>query len=268
MLLENLTRIVSIIWNNGGRFWSLIYYLASAGILHKYQVARFIEHAYPVGGRHVVYILFTMSPVWALLPITILIGVAFYREILSLERRLAPRLVLSLTPREKCLVVVSQAPEGGSGRAKILRLQVRNISSIPVKDCRAYLLDVQKDAAGPTTPPLDYGDSLELQWSTREGEGPIDLPGHVPQYVNLLCAAEGESKLRLLRDKVPSRYRDLFAAPGVYCLSIAVSGDGVATAVIDCVIVWPGTWDGLELAEPTTAAPMPAPSARRARATA
>jgi hypothetical protein len=253
MILTHLARIVSIIWNNGGRYWSLVYYFASAAILHKSTVVHIVEFFHPVGAWRITRMLFNMSPVWALLPITILLGVAFYREILKLDRRLGPRLALGVVPRGKCLVVMHDASESFPGLAKLLRLRVANPSATLIKGCRAYLVAVEQAAggAGPAEAP-SYGDSLPLRWSTREGEDHIDLPGGVPQYVNLLAASAADNRLRILRERVPSRYQDLFRAPGTYRLGVAVSGEGVPTETIEIAIEWPGVWDQLTLAEPAT----------------
>jgi hypothetical protein len=253
MIFAHLGRIIAIIWRNGGRYWSLGYYLATIAILHKSDVARFIVAVHPRGGWRLVRTLFAMSPVWAVVPITILIGVAFYREILSLERSIRQHLVLSTSPREKCLVTARHEQDASGAMAKLLRLQVINPSSIPIKGCRAYLLEVERLGEAGHVTPVDYGDSLPLRWSTRESESEIDLPGDVPQYVNLLFAVEGENRLRLLRDAVPHRYQDLFEAVGRYRLRVAVSAEGIATGTAQVDVEWTGHWDGLDLAaaEPT-----------------
>jgi len=250
MIFAHLGRIIAIIWRNGGRYWSLGYYLVTIAILHKSDVARFIVRVHPRGGWRLVRTLFDMSPVWAVVPITILIGVAFYREILSLQRSIRPRLVLATSPREKCLVTARHEQDGPGGMARLLRLQVSNPSSISIKGCRAYLLEVQRVSEAGHAIPLDYGDSLPLSWSAQEDESRIDLPGNVPQYVNLLFAAEGENRLRLLSDSVPRRYDDLFQAPGRYRLRVAVSAEGLATEQAEVEVDWSGRWDGLELAAP------------------
>jgi len=254
MVLSHVTRIVSIIWNNGGRFWSLGYYLASVALLHKQTIMRAIDSIRPWEGHRLMRQFDALSPVWALLPITILIGVAFYREIAALDRRVAPRLAFSLGPRERCLMTTRHGAFGGAGPAKLLRVQVVNCSAIPMRGCRAYLVDVTREG-GAGGAALEYGDSLQLAWSMHEGEAKIDLPGNVPQYIDVLGADSTDNRLGLLRAEVPRRYRDLFEVPGTYRLRIAVSGEDMPTATLEFAIVWTGEWQGLDLLPPSPARP-------------
>lgn len=70
-----------------------------------------------------------------------------------------------------------------------VRVMVRNIKDNLAKECRCYLVNVDKITSDGEYKPTIYCDSLQLQWSCRPGKGfdSIDLPRDIPQFIDVIA---------------------------------------------------------------------------------
>jgi hypothetical protein len=96
---------------------------------------------------------------------------------------------------------VANTPDRESGReyfAHYIRLGVKNKNTTLAKQCRAYLVNIEKKEDGDFKRTI-YADSIQLAWSCR-GKGneltPIDLPKGISQYVDLIATTSKDNSYK------------------------------------------------------------------------
>lgn len=113
------------------------------------------------------------------------------------------------------------------------------------RNCRAYLVAIEKAEDSGRFVSTVYSDALLLAWSCREEDSfdPIDLPSRVPHYFNILSTRGISNNYRLEIEKTPYRYLKLLSEIGTYRFTIMVSGENVKPEGIRIIFHWNGVWD-------------------------
>jgi len=130
-----------------------------------------------------------------------------------------------------------------------IRILVRNIKPNLGKDCRVFLVGIEKkDNSGEFIHTI-YRDSIQLQWSCRSGQGfsSIDLPTEINQFVDVISTIKGVNHIVPKIEMVPFRYNDLFFEHGTFRYSIQVSGQEIEPRFIRIILDWNGQWDSFNV---------------------
>lgn len=136
----------------------------------------------------------------------------------------------------------------GPREADYIRIRVRNIKPAIAKNCRAYLVDIEKADSNGNFNSTIYSDSLPLAWSNRGDQAyrGMDLPKGVAHFVDIVSTRTSAQSFRLETDPVPYRYVNLLHERGKFRLTVQVSGEDVRPVYIKVIFVWSGVWDKYE----------------------
>ena len=148
---------------------------------------------------------------------------------------------------------VAWTPHRGNGEeneAYYIRVGVKNISRRLAKQCRAYLVNIEKKEKTGFERTI-YADSIQLAWSCRvkgtELDG-IDLPHGVVQYFDLLATTDKGNSYCPQIKPFPYRYEELISEENkVLRFTVQVSGDGLDPALIKIVFSWKGQWNKFDV---------------------
>ena len=142
---------------------------------------------------------------------------------------------------------VTDTKEKGLTDAHYVRARVLNIGGQIAKQCRAYLVNFEKwnRSTGKFEPTI-YCDSLQLAWSARantvEAYRPVDMPRHVPQFIDIVSTRKTEKDYKVMTDPHLYRYEDIFKEQGKFRYTVLVSADNVNPASVKVVFEWSGDW--------------------------
>jgi hypothetical protein len=132
--------------------------------------------------------------------------------------------------------------------AHYVRVRVLNTGRQVAKQCRAYLVNVEKwdesiDDFGPTI----YCDSLQLAWSAQTNNitayRALDIPKGIPQFIDLISTRQGDSNYRIKTELHLNRYKDLFEELGKFRYTVLVAGDNAEPKSREIIFEWMGDWD-------------------------
>jgi len=175
-----------------------------------------------------------------------------------------PKLKLSFGDGEEYRTLTPEGGEGGSAhQAYYVRVKVNNKSSYAAKNCRAFLVNVEKkDDSGKFKPTL-FCDSLRLPWSCSEGEqySPKDIPKGVNQFLDLVSTRgtiytlvsgiDGPVAIhpsyKIEMHPRPYRYEVLFDDVGVHRYTVRVTADGAKSVTVRIIFKWEGDWEKFEV---------------------
>jgi len=132
--------------------------------------------------------------------------------------------------------------------ADYIRIRVTNTKPAIAKNCRAYLVKIEKaDNSGEFKSTI-YGDSIPLSWACRgtQAYDPLDLPRGVVQFVDVISTRSVSTDFKPEIKPIPFRYIDLFRQHGVFRFTVQVSGENVRPKFIKIVFRWAGAWDKYE----------------------
>jgi hypothetical protein len=182
----------------------------------------------------------------------VILGI-FIREIWEFFRR--PALHVSFDEHDEGCKAHTAIGDDRSSEGFFIRAKVVNSKRRLAKSCRAFLVDVeQRNARGEfvsLTP--KYDDSLSLTWSSQPGtigQGPIDVPAGVSQYVDIVSTDKRIDGYRVHALIVPFRYGTLLDnKPKVLRFTILVTGDDVKQDKIKVIFDWRGQWNTFEVAK-------------------
>jgi hypothetical protein len=131
-------------------------------------------------------------------------------------------------------------------RRSYARIQVVNDGALIARDCRGYLLEVERLNAGTNTYVTVFEDTIPLAWSyvaaNPHWRG-VDLPRPVPHYLNLGWAEEGGDQFFLDLIAFPIHCRDLMKEKGIYRVTVQIAAEGAATVPVKLTIRWSGEWN-------------------------
>ncbi len=139
-------------------------------------------------------------------------------------------------------------PEQSIHDADYIRIKVTNTKPSIAKNCRAYLVNIEKaDSSGEFKPTI-YGDSIPLSWACRGAQAydPLDLPRGVVQFVDVISTRSVSTDFKPEIKPIPFRYIDLFQQQGKFRFTVQVSGENVKPVFVKIVFVWSGVWDRYE----------------------
>lgn len=164
-----------------------------------------------------------------------------------------PKLKLEFQQSPDC---ISQTYEVANGKkvadARYIRVNVTNSSKVIAKDCRSYLINIEKcDREGKFVPTV-YCDSIQLAWSCQgrmDRWRGIDICKGVNQYVDIIATRNISKAFDPQIMAKPNRYLDLFNETGKFLFTIQVSADGADPKTIKLEFVWNSIWDDFAVKE-------------------
>jgi len=143
---------------------------------------------------------------------------------------------------------MSETPIHTVTDAYYIRVRVTNTGRQIAKQCRAYLVNVEKwNKSTSKFEPTIYCDSLQLAWSARgtveEAYRPLDLPKLINQFVDIVSTRKIEAKYRIETNPKLKRYAKLFKEHGKFRYTVQVSGDNVKPEFVKVIVDWSGNWE-------------------------
>jgi len=130
-----------------------------------------------------------------------------------------------------------------------IRVKVTNVKCNLAKQCRAFLVNIEKQNKDGIFKPTIYCDSIQLQWACRENQGfsAIDLPNGIMQFIDILATIKNFPYYEMKIGAPPFRYIDLFSESGIFRFTIQVSGDEVIPKFIRLIFYWREKWDDFDV---------------------
>jgi hypothetical protein len=144
---------------------------------------------------------------------------------------------------------MSETPIHTVTDAYYIRVRVTNTGRQIAKQCRAYLVKVEKwNKSTSKFEPTIYCDSLQLAWSARgttveEAYRPLDLPKLINQFVDILSTRKIEAGYKIETNPTLKRYAKLFKEHGKFRYTVQVSGDNVPPVSTKVIFDWNGNWE-------------------------
>ena len=133
-----------------------------------------------------------------------------------------------------------------------IRVKVTNTSKIIARDCRAYLINIEKKSEKGKFASTCYCDSIQLAWSCQKEEDSyrgIDISKGVNQYLDVIATKSTSKEFKPLTIVTTNRDRDLFKETGEFLLTIQVSAHGADPKTIKLEFDWNGIWDNFAVRE-------------------
>lgn len=161
------------------------------------------------------------------------------------NRIYGPKLEVRFIDGDKAFV--TDTKENGVTEAHYVRLRVVNTGRQIAKQCRAYLVNVEKwnTSAGNFEPTI-YCDSLQLAWSAQanvqEAYRPLDMAKEIRQFIDVASTRESENDYRIMTKPHLFRYEPLFKEQGRFRYTVQVSGDNVKPTSAKLIFDWRGHW--------------------------
>jgi hypothetical protein len=148
---------------------------------------------------------------------------------------------------------VALTPENRNCKAYYIRVKVSNRKRILARDCRAYLINIEKkDEKGKCLPTI-YCDSIPLAWSLQKlGEqySGIDIAKDVNQFVDIIKTTKTRNDANSFYPQImvtPFRYENLFGETGTFRFTIQVSAANADPKNIKLIFDWEGVWDDFKV---------------------
>jgi len=162
----------------------------------------------------------------------------------------SPRFKLKFKKNDKGFITDTRV---GRSDAHYVRVRVRIKRYGIAKQCRAYLVNVEKwNASTEKFEPTIYCDSLQLAWSAQEDPTEpgtayraLDIPKGVPQFIDIVSTMRGATTYRVMTKFYLNRYIALFEEHGKFRYTVLVSGDNAKPKSIKIIFEWKGDWDNL-----------------------
>lgn len=145
---------------------------------------------------------------------------------------------LSLTPEELA--------DRRRIRAYYIRIKVTNEKRIVAKDCKAYLVNIEKSDQFANFKPTVYCDSIPLAWSCQnKGEQyrGIDINKGFNQFLDIVTTREIADFFDPQIKLKPFRYEDIFKDRGRFRFTIQVTAANADPKTLQLIFEWTGVWD-------------------------
>jgi hypothetical protein len=166
------------------------------------------------------------------------------------QRLFRPKLSLEFKEDPRHISDTWENFEGKKNRANYIRIEVTNTSIYAARDCKAYLIDIEKqDETGKFVSTV-YCDSIQLAWSCqgeRDRYGGVDIHKGVRQYIDLVVTREGSNIFYPQTMVIPRRYSGLFKQIGLFRFTVQVSAAGADPIRILLLMRWNGAWNDYEV---------------------
>jgi len=169
------------------------------------------------------------------------------------QRFFRPNLVLEFGDSEDYKSKTPIRKNKGETEGYYVRVKVRNASTYIAKDCRAYLINVERKDENNRFVRTLYCDSIPLGWSCRneddkkERYGGIDIPCGINQYVDVIATEKGFAGFTPQIMVVPYRYSKLFMETGTFRFTIQVSAAGTDPTTIKLTFTWKNVWNDFQV---------------------
>lgn len=130
-----------------------------------------------------------------------------------------------------------------------IRVMVRNEKYLLARDCRAFLVNIEKKGEDNEFHPTLYYDSIQAQWACRSGQGfsGIDLPRGLNQFIDVIAIIKDKPNIDPQIDSKIFMHRSLFTEIGIFRYTVQVSGNELNPVKIKFIIKWNGKWDEFEV---------------------
>ncbi len=132
-----------------------------------------------------------------------------------------------------------------------IRVEVVNTGRQIAKQCRAYLVNVERENSSGQFVPTHYKDSLQLSWAAKKDEkdkfSPLDLSKDISQFINVIVITEPNKYQTQVQEDLYSYKNLLQGEHGKFRYTIHVSGDNVNPAFIKIISNWNGNWENYEI---------------------
>ena len=127
-------------------------------------------------------------------------------------------------------------------KATYVLLRVTSREGAVTTNCHGAITRLQRlDAAGKTI--IEEQATRILIWAPRElGKEYQIIKPNLPQDLDIFCSAQSVNRLQLLSIAHPYSWDVFFDNPGVYRISISISGEG-GTKLVGLRVTWRGAWD-------------------------
>jgi hypothetical protein len=160
-----------------------------------------------------------------------------------------PQLSLSFDKEQGCVPRTPILSDGQETEGYYIRIKVRNIKPTLAKDCRAFLVLIEKKGDDGTYYPTIYQDSIQAQWACRSGQGfsSIDLPTEINQFIDVISIIKGVDRLLPKIEMLPFMYQRLFSEHGAFRYAVQVSGQEIEPKFIRFLFEWHGQWDDFKV---------------------
>jgi hypothetical protein len=139
----------------------------------------------------------------------------------------------------------SAVPIHSTHEAEYIRIKVVNSARPLAKECRAYLVAIEKQRPDGGFESTFYCDSIPLAWSCREDRAfdPVDLPNGVAQFIDLVSVRSISSDYKLEIRPLPLRYAGFLRDKGTFRFTVQVSGENAKPVFMRVRFAWDGSWD-------------------------
>lgn len=130
-----------------------------------------------------------------------------------------------------------------------IRVMVRNEKYLLARDCRAFLVKIEKKGEDNKFHPTVYYDSIQAQWACRSGQGfsGIDLPRGMNQFIDVIATIKDNINVDPKIDSKIFLHRSLFSEFGTFRYTIQVSGNELNPEKIKFIFKWKGKWDDFDV---------------------
>jgi hypothetical protein len=130
-----------------------------------------------------------------------------------------------------------------------IRVMVRNEKYLLARDCRAFLVNIEKKGEDNEFHPTVYYDSIQAQWACRSGQGfsGIDLPRGMNQFIDVIGSIKDNPNVDPKIDSKIFMHRSLFSEIGTFRYTIQVSGNELNPVKIKFIFKWNGKWDDFDV---------------------
>lgn len=152
-------------------------------------------------------------------------------------------------------------------KAYYIRIKATNTKNVAAKDCKAYLVNIEKLDASGDFKPTDYCDSIPLAWSCQnigEQYNGININKGVNQFADVVTTrhlvSAGEVMYPTMVNQsvnddilypqiklTPFRYEGIFKEKGTLRFTVQVTSANADPKTIKLILVWSGVWDKLNV---------------------
>lgn len=165
-----------------------------------------------------------------------------------------PRLSLQVMDDPQFQIITPLRHDSGPGlrdvgnEALFLRALLKNLGRSTARRCRVFMISIERIAPdGSRSSSGQHEEAIPLPYSLRDGEKVIDLPQHLPQFVDLFMTRSLmiPQKIELAFGGTPLRIEPLISSRARYRVGLLAVADDAVPARISADFVWDGDWNSL-----------------------
>lgn len=167
------------------------------------------------------------------------------------QRIFKPKLKLEFGEGQDFKTRTPEATSQSQHEAYYIRVKVTNSTRRTARDCRTYLVNIEKRDETGTFRPTIYCDSIPLAWSCRADKAyqGVDLPYGVAQFLDVLTTRSISDYFEPQIMVKPFRYIPLFKEKGGFRFTIQVSAERANPQFIKLIFEWDGDWENFKVYE-------------------